>query len=781
MSRIAELLEKEDREFALWISDPGRVLPGESARPLSRSSLTRLPQDGSGTSRIDWLQASAAVKKYWRTSALFASSVMLTVLLVTLFTKPEYEPSVKLEVDPPGAELFSMEGRGGSDSNSDYLETQARNLQSDQLLITVIRQLRLDQAPEFTERGLISRGISAVISGTNNVSSRLWATKSTGTTTGTADSETLTPGEASALAVLQNRTTVKRDTASRLITVSFAGPNPILSATVANGIVRCFIDRTYQTRHNAIMQSTEWLSRQLDDIRAKMVDSNRALTAFQGASGITDVDQNRSTFTEEMAELSRQKTQAQAERIQIESYLRRANGADAASLPQIQNNQVVTLLTQRLGEARSELSQMLAFYGKNHPNTKKIQNQVEELESQIQLQRHAILSQMETSHAAALAREQMIDNQLRGTSRELGEMARYTALKKEAEANAELYNALYARVKEAGITAASKSINMRIVDEARVLGSPTRPRPLLNLGLGLFVSLLGGALLIFVRQAMDTRVHTLEDIRQSIGISAVSMVPIAGSNGHASLLGSLTSLFGGTPKEKLLEGPANFILDQPGSEQSEAIRAIQTSVMFSQPGHPPRVLLVASSVPGEGKTTVAINLAVALAQHGTTCLLDADFRRPSIARSFHITPKAGLGESLSDSLPLDSVLTPAPGLTKLSILAAGKPLPDPWRFINSENMKALVRDLRNRFDFVVIDSTPILPYADGRAIATLVDGLIFVGRAGIVTRQAMARSMELLQQVHSAPILEVVLNGAHVRSEPYGYHYKYDYSPPSPS
>ncbi len=779
MSRFAELLEKEDREFATWISDPGRALPDGLARPLSRPSIARFPQADSGTSRIDWLQAAAALKKYWRTSALFASAVMVTVLLVTLFTKPEYEPSAKLEIDPPGAELFSMEVRGGSDSSSDYLETQARNLQSDQLLISVIRQLHLDQASAFTERGPLSRGISAVLASINNVSSRLWAKKSV--ESGTVDSQALTPEEAASLTVLQNQLTVKRDTASRLITVSVASPDPVLSATVTNGVVRCFIDRTYQTRHNAIMQSTEWLSHQLDDIRTKMVDSNRALTAFQGASGITDVDQNRSTFTEQMAELSRQKTQAQAERIQIESYLRRANGRDAANLPQIQNNQVVTLLTQRLGEARAELSQTLALYGKNHPTTKKIQNQVEELESQIQLQRNAIVGQMETSHAAALAREQMIDNQMRGTSRELGQMARYTSLKKEAEANADLYNALYARVKEAGIAAASKSINMRIVDEARILGSPTRPRPLLNFGLGLFVSLLGGLLIVFVRQAMDTRVHTLEDVRQSIGISAVSMVPIAGGNGHASLVGSMNSLFGGTQQRKLLDGPANFILDQPGSEQSEAIRGIQTSVMFSQPGHPPRVLLVASSVPGEGKTTVAINLAVALAQHGTTCLLDADLRRPSIARAFHITAKGGLGESLSDAVPVDSLLTPVPAVARLSILAACKPMSDPCRFINSENFKTLVSELRSRFEYVVIDSTPILPYADGRAMATLVDGVIFVGRAGIVTRQAMARSMELLQQVHSAPILEVVLNGAHVQSEPYGYHYKYDYSPPSPS
>ena len=733
-----------------------------------------MPPPPSAITQSEWLQALAGLRKHWRLSVIFASSVMLAVAMVTVLTKPLYSPMARVEIDPPGAEMFSLDSRGSSDSSADYLETQARNMQSDQLLIDVMRQLQLDTNVEFTRRSLFSRTISRALSGVEHLPSLVWKEQASPPPQQSTNDSSLSPRESSTLQTMQGNLSVQRDTASRLVMVSFTSHDPVLSAKVTNTIVRSFIERTYQTRHAAIMESTEWLSRQLDDIRAKMEDSNRALAQFQQSSGIADVDENRSTFTEQMQELSRQKTQAQGERIQIQSFLRRAQNEDAASLPQIQSNQVVQLLTQKLGESRAELSQALAIYGKNHPNVKRLQNQCDELDSQIKLQGNAILAQMETSYAAAISREQMIDSQLRGTARQLGQMGRYTALKKEAQANADLYNSLYAKVKESGIAAASKSINIRIVDEARVLDTPTRPRPLMNFGLGLLVALVGGVLLAFIREAMDTRVCTLEDVRRSIGISAVSMVPIAEGDNRSSLL---TSVLTGSSRG-VLDGPVRFLLDRPGSEQSEAFRGIHTSVMFSQPGHPPRVVLVASSIPGEGKTTVAINLAIALGQQGSTCILDADLRRPSVGRAFHLGDIAGLSDYLAGTASLEEVLAVVPDVKTLTVLTGGHLAADPGQLITSGSVRVLLNDLRKMYDFVVVDSPPILSYADGRALAPLVDGVIFVGRAGTVTREAMARSFELLKEVHSAPVLEVVLNGTGMQSQAYGYRYGY-YKRPS--
>lgn len=775
MSRIYEALQKDERDNTWKVTDIERTLPEKVPGPPRPSLLPPMPQRDFSEGKIDWTLVTEAFRKYWRSAVAFASVVVLTALAVTILTKPVYEPAARVEIDPPGAELFSLEGRGGSDDSADYMETQARNMRSDQLLISVIRQLHLDQVPEFIQPSFASRAFSVAFSGIQRLPSLLWSRKESEQTAGSASSKALSPSEASALGTFQSQLSIKRDTASRLVTVSFASHDPTVAANVTNTVIRSFIDHTYETRHAAIMESTEWLSKQLDDIRAKMQESNRALAGFQSSSGIADIDQNRNTFSERMAELTRQKTEAQAERIQIDSYLRRVRNSDVSSLPQIQSNQVVQLLKQRLGETQAELAQTLVVYGNNHPNTRKLQNQKQELESQIKLQNAAIVSQMETSYGASLAREQLIDDQLRGTARELAQMSRYTVLKKEAEANTELYNALYARVKEAGISAASKSINVRIVDEARILDSPTRPRPLINLGFGLAVGLGGGVLLIFVRQTLDTRIHTIEDVRRVIGSSAVSMVPIAEGNGRSSALGSLTTVFGSASKARPQDGPTNFLLEEPASEQSEAFRGLNTSVMLCRPGYPPRVLLVASSLPGEGKTTVAINLAVTLSQQGRTCILDTDLRRPSVAKALRTSTTFGLSEYLVDSIPLESVLIPVPTVHELTVLAAGKSVADPATLINSKNMRMLIGQLRGLYDFIVIDSPPILAYAEGRALAPFVDGVVFVGRAGIVTREAMSRSMDLLQQVHSAPVLEVVLNGTSSRCDSYGYKYYYSH------
>jgi capsular exopolysaccharide synthesis family protein len=704
----------------------------------------------------EWLHALNIVRKHWRLSALFVGVVMLTVVLITFSLAPVYEPVARIEVDPPG-ETFSLEG-GNAATDAEYLETQAQNLKSDRLAVDVIRRLHLDQNPAIVPP---NHDLKIPDPPANAIAGML------------------TPQENAALRFFRNNLIVKRDTASRLIAVSFSSGNPRDAALITNTIVDTFIDDTYQQRHDEIMRADTWLARQLDDIRTRMEESNRVLVDFQKTIGVVDIDDNKSTFSEQLSQLNQQLTQAQSDRIQLEALLRSVEAGSPKALPDVRNNPVVQQLSTQLAELRGQLSQTRAVYGPNHPNVKKLQDQINELQSQLNAQESQILSSLKTSYSAARARERLMDSEIKGTSKQLNEMARYNELRKEAQANSELYNSLYAKVKEAGIAAASKSSNLRVVDEARVLDHPTRPRRSLNIMIGLVMGLMGGVAVAFLREQFDNRIFTPEDVRSWIGTSNIAIVPqFFTSSQQLTAGGDSDKINGGLGHRKLAPG-VRFLLDRPHSPEAEALRSLYTSVMLSRPGNPPQVVLVVSSFPGEGKTTVSVNLAIAMAEHGKTCLLDADLRRGRVAGAFGVSNEVGLTDVLRGKISLQSALIPVASVPNLTIVPAHPGSVNAGQLVCSDGVRGVMSELREQFQFVVVDSAPILPFADGRALSTLADGLIFVGRAGMTTRDVVTRSLELLNEVHAAPVLEFVLNAADLHSPQYRYYqYGYDYYQP---
>ena len=736
----------------------------ERQRPLQLDVNADSPPSTSFTaaavenSLSDWLRALAVLQKRWRLSAAFALVVFLTAVCVTYLTTPIYEATARIEIDPSG-EVFSLDGNSGA-NDAEYLETQAQVLQSDGVAIDVIRKLHLDQNPTLV--GETKPGEKTAAAAPDATASGLQ----------------LTEQEKAALGSFHAALKVRRDTSSRLVLVSFSSRDPQLAALVANTTAQIFIEDTFQNRHNAIMKSSEWLSRQLDDIRTKMESSSKALAEFQGSIGVADVDGDKSTYTEHMGELSRQFTQAESERIQLEALLKNIQG-NPDSLPEVRNSPVVQQLSQKLAEERAELSQSMVVYGANHPVVKKLQSHVDELQSQLNGQKHAIVNSIRASYAAAEAREQLMAAEMKGTTKELGQMSRYNALKKEVQTDVDLYNSLYAKIKEAGIAAASKSANIRLVDPAMAPDSPKSPRRMLNLAVGLLAAIFGGVVLAFVREELDNKLHSAEDIRRWIGNSNVSIIPVIGeAERQQEGVAWPKRMVGYLPAPNTTKDTEtnNFFLERPNSPEGEAVQALYASIMLSWPGSPPQALLIASGFPGEGKTTVALNLSYALAKQGTTCLVDADLRKGRLARAFSLTGGQGLSEVLTRSATVDSVLLEVPGLPNLSIMPAGVLKGNAGQLICSESMQLAVQELRQRFQFVVIDSAPILPFVDGRAISTLVDAVILVGRAGVTTRQAMRRSVELLSEVRGAPILQVVLNAADQRSTDY-QNYGYGYGP----
>jgi capsular exopolysaccharide synthesis family protein len=681
--------------------------------------------------------------RQWRVVVLCTFGIAAAALFATFLMKPIYEPVVRLDIDPPGYEQFSISPQPFS-SDTEYLQTQVQNLQSEALALAVIRKLHL------------AADSSKVASQSDPDAS-------------SDDVVHLTSDENAALRLFESRLKVDHDPGSRVISVSVGARDPELAAAITNTLAGLYVERMASAKHEAITKSVEWLSAQLKDIRKQMDDSNRALADFQKENGVADLDQGKSTFGEMLADLNKQRTQTATDRIQLEALLNKVHDGNPDALPQVHDSSLIQQLTQKLAEVRADMAQARAIYGPNHPNVKRLENQSNELQAQLVQQKQSILEELKTAYSAAQARERLMSREVTDTTRQLSVVAQYNALKREAQANTDLYNTLYSKVQEAAISSASKSTNIRIMDPARVLDKPTRPRRLLNLILGLGSGFVIGIFAAFVLEGLDRSVRTAEDVRQFSEKLSVSIVPIIEGNGNHSVRGLLAPTNG----YRILEHYQPLLLSRPQSAEAEAVRSLQTSLILSQMSGPPQVLLIASSLPAEGKTTVAVNLATALAQHSPTCIIDCDRRNSVLSAVCKRITEPGLGEVLAGNLTLQQAVfdTHIPGL---SVLPSGHGSDTGYDVGVRRAMREMLQTLRQRFKFIILDSPPILPYADGRILSTLVDGVVFVGRSRVTTREAMKRGLQILAQVHSAPILEVVLNAAESDTPDYRY-YQYGY------
>ncbi len=720
-----------------------RQAPGNFAGALFTSEMSEV-------SRL-W----AKLRKHWKLSTLFAVTVFMVVAAVTIATQPSYEPVAQLEIDPQGAALFNSPNASSEPGSDEYLGTATKKLTGDELAINVIRKLHLDQAPEFaTPPTLLERLVAKL----RNVSGPAQATYAALPSNAAVR---LTREENLALDRFHKQLKVQRDSTSRIISVSYSSTDPVLAADVTNTVLTTFIQMTFAQREADIAQRSSWLDAQLNDVRSNLNASSRALAEFQRETGIADVDNAKNTVSEQLAELTRQETMAQTERTQLESLFSAVSNPDAVA--DVQKNTVVQDLSKKLAETQVDLKRQEVTYGENHPTVIKLKDEAAELQHQLNIQTDAIMRQMKGSYAAAQTRQRAIAAQVRTASGQLGKVARYNELKKDVETNTTLANDLYRRIKEAGITAGARATDMAIVDPARVLDRPTRPNWTLNLAAGALIGLLGGILIGFIRESFDTRIHAVEDLRGMAIASSVSFIPEFGSD---------MTFRERARMRKLTEAgaPEMYLQKRPRSPESEALRSLGSCVMLARESKSLRVILVTSSLPREGKSTLAVNFASALSRHGKTCLVDADLRAPKVARAFGITSSSGLSELLAGQQTIH--LNPAAGLPNLMVLTAGKAAANSNAadLLCSDAMRKILDGLRSQFDSVVIDAPPLLPFAEARVLSTLVDGIIMVCRYGVTTRNALAQSESILKTVNSAPVIEVVMNGALIDSGDYAYY-----------
>jgi len=738
-----------------------------SPEPIARQPINIRPQQA--FRRFDegpepeWRNAVRIIRSNWRIASIFAASVVVSVTIFSLLMTPVYEPVARIRIDPPRAEGPSdHEAPMSEAAEQNYVDTETEILKTDGLAIEAIQTLHLDNNPEFVRGSRLGRLIG-------------WLSRF-------GREQSFTNPEAAALRSFHERLSVKRVRDSHLVEISFASRDPKLAADVTNLAANLFIDRDYRNRYRAMMAASAWHSHELEDLRQKIESANQALAEYQNASGIVDVDEKQNTVTQKVAELNRQLAQAQVDRIQLEAYVRMIGTANENSLPPVRDNMLVQTLSQRIAESRAQLAQIQSVYGEDNFNTKKLQSEVDELEAQLAKERKRIVQQLETSYESSRAREQLLAralNDMKGMISAMNtKVIQYNFRKKEAQAREDLYDSLLARLKETVISAGVKTGNIVVIDPARVLDTPSRPHRLQMIAAGFMLAILGGVALAVVKESMNKTIHCTEDIKKWTGLPTATSVPLI--NTDKSDGNWVRILFG--PIRLLADHGRNgddqmmleFFAKRPVSPEAESVRRLHNWIKLVHPKNPLRVLLVASASAGEGKTTVAINLAMAIAQQRRTCLVAADMRKitsPSLREhttSHGLSTILGQAEFLEESLA-GSLLHIGAAAQNLWYLPSGPVPSNPGELVASHAMRAVLQALRRRFDHIIIDSAPLITYSDALVLMPFVDGVILVGRYNVTTQEELAVAAEMLEQAR-APVLGVVLNGVDSTSSYYRYY-----------
>ncbi len=683
----------------------------------------------------------------------FLLTVVTVVTIASFKMKPVYEAAARVEVDKESQNVLRFQDDNAYDDymdSEDYIETQAKILQSETLALQTIKSLDLGRYPEFG----------------GSVNSLTFAQG------GTASKRP------AILGAFLGGLSVKRVPNSRLIEVRFEAEDPQLAALVVNTHLQDFIEQNFRSKYDATTQASTWLSAELEELRLKVEKSEDERIAYERKNQIWQIDEKQDITTQKLADLSKTVTDAQTALAEREALYRMAVSGNVDSLPAARDNPVIQDLIKRKSQLDEDYAEAVNQYGPNFPKVQRLAVQQKELDEDLAKQRNLMVETIKTEYDTARSHVAILQEALDRQKAEANDLAEklvnYHILQHDADSNKQLYDGLLQKLKEAGISAGLRSSNIRVVDPALAPTSPSRPQKARNISLAFLVGLVGGVGLAIFREYLDNTVKSPDDIESLTGLPSLAVVPsLPGLNGHHGKLSRLARE--AAPTAAL--GPRVELLSyvQPKSQISEAFRALRTSLLLSQAEHPPQVILVTSALPREGKTTAAVNLAVTLAQLGDrTLLMDSDLRKPGIRRALNLTigKEAGLSSYLAGVSTLDEVLIPHPTISNLTALTTGPVPPSPADLLSSHKMREAITEVRRRFKFVVIDSPPVMAATDAVILSALTDGVLLVVRSGETPKEAFTRTRDLLAAV-KCRLLGVVLNAVDSSAPDYYYSYRY--------
>ena len=736
------------------------------------------------------------IRKRKRLIALFFFAVVATVGVGTLLMTPIYTSETTLLIEEKGPQVVDIkqvltETIGGTDKH-DYYETQYEVLKSVSLAAQVIRDQRLGNNKVFTGEEKIGIAAALWASLKEWVESLSWvkAILSLVKTEVSEDpAETLMKLTDIYLKDYLDINSVKN---TRLVRIAFSTPDPGLSAQLANAHAQAYIRQGLKFRALANADAEQFLEKKLVELKDRVEKSEAVLNSYRRDKGIISLNDKENVVVDRLADLNKRLTEAEADRITLQAQVQLIRQRAYDSLPAVVNSLHIQTLKQQLSRLEGDYANLSAEYNLAYPRLAQVKAQVDETRKRLRDEIQSVVAGIESAYLAAEGREKGLRGKMteqRNAALQLKDASvEYAILAREVDTNNQLYNSILQRMKEMGVAGEIGSSNIFVVDEAKPPLKPSRPKNALNLLLGILMGAMGGLALAFFFEYLDRTVSRPEEVERYFHLPTLGVVPeflMAEKESQASLPGAANGNGSGQINENSSGNGQSrstaLVLDYPPfSLVAESYRSLQTSILLSQAEEPPRVVLFTSALRSEGKTSTTINTAIVFAQMESRVLvIDADLRRSSCHKTQWLERFPGLTELLTGQRTLEEVIKPT--LTdNLFLITGGAVPPDPVKLVGSQKMHEILTRLREQFDYIFIDSPPLIAASDAVRLSSMVDGVVLVVNGQETTRDVLKEACSRLQYAQ-AKVLGVVLNRVDLNNGDYGYYHRDLYRPTAAS
>lgn len=728
-------------------------------------------------------------KRKW----LIVAIVLIATVIVSIEsfrTKSLYLATTKVAISKQSTVVKAGDLILESD-DSERVKTDMLMLSTHPLLEEVVVRLKLDQNQQFLDvknRKSVVEAVKTIWakfkgpeSANTSIAAPLNLSPAQESNRSAAESERLTPF----VELLKENLYIEQIPETRALAINYSHTNPIIAQAVANGVAQVFLDFSFQNKTSKYTSSFNWLDRTTRGLRAQMEQAERALADYSSSHNFFSPDEKQSLTVGKLATLYGQALKAETDRILKQSLFEEVRRGHVAQLPEAFSDPRTVQWQSELGKLQLKAAELNSRFGQENPKVIEQQQQIKELENLIAASTKQLEERLRADYERAVRDEKLIKESLEQARDEAIQQnqaaIQLNVLKQNAETARALYNDFLQKTNQANIQVNEQQNDLKIIDPARIPNQPVGPKRLRAILIAVFLSLVAGIGLTLLLEYLDNTVKNVEDVARATQLPTLALIPsmesgtvrTSGKKGisHKSIQNKPVA--GLAPRSMQTNASGLATLDGMSSVV-EAYRMLRTSVLLSTAGTPPKIILVTSSQPGEGKTTTAVNTAISLTQLGANVLLiDADLRRPAVHKAFKISHARGLSNYLSGNVALSELIVELP-IPNLSVLPCGPIPPNPAELVSSERMKEMLRVLGQLYDHIIVDSPPLINVTDPVILSTMVDGSILVVQAGRSTRDMLRRSRQELAGV-GAKVFGVVLNNVDIKRDGYDEYYYYRY------